>query len=317
MLSAMAAQPSSKSPAFAPSPGRLGPKSTASGAQHGGAVDGVRGARGAWVHGLGDLATGHAAVAQAGRAVFALAVVGFGAHHLVAGGFATRGIPAWPLPGSATAWALLVGAFLVVGGLSILADWRRRPFALGLAALWSLVLLVVLAPRVVANWRVAAVWTNPGKNLVFATGALLVAACASAGSGALTQRAWTLARLVLGAFLVLCGVEHFVYTTFAAALVPRWIPGPTFCVLAAGVALIGCGLGLVVGGRAARVAGLFAGAMIASWFLILHIPRALSAWSDPGEWSGVCESLAIAGIAWLVSGTNAALPSSLHTEVNS
>jgi uncharacterized membrane protein len=255
-------------------------------------------------------------LAQAGRAAFAVAVIGFGAHHLVARGFATRGIPAWPLPGSALMWALVVGAFLAVAGLAILAGWRRRPFALGLAAVWSLALLVVLAPRVVANWRVAAVWTNPGKNLVFAAGALLVAACASAGSGAAPRRAWTLARLVLGAFLVLCGVEHFMYTTFAATLVPHWIPGPTFCVLAAGVALIGCGLGLVVGGRAARVAGLFAGSMIASWFLILHIPRALSAWSDPGEWSGVCESLAIAGIAWLVAGIDTRHTSTLPTEVN-
>jgi uncharacterized membrane protein len=157
------------------------------------------------------------------------------------------------------------------------------------------------------------VWTNPGKNVVFIAGALLLAASAEpAASARLRQRVWTLARLLVGAFLVLCGVQHFVYTTFAATLVPTWIPGDArFWTLAAGVALIACGLGLLAGGRAARGAGLFAGAMIASWFLILHIPRALSAWNDPGEWSGVCESLAIAGIAWLTSGTNAEPPTRL------
>src|SRR5262245_26069642 len=103
---------------------------------------------------IAELAAGHPLLERAGRTAFALAVIGFGAHHLVARAFATRGIPAWPLlPGNETAWALAVGVLLVVAGVAIFADWRRRAFALAAAALWGSSLLVVLVPRVVANWR--------------------------------------------------------------------------------------------------------------------------------------------------------------------
>jgi uncharacterized membrane protein len=249
-----------------------------------------------------------------GRGAFALATVGFGVHHLVTGGFATRVLPGWPLAGSPAPWALLVGVFLVASGAALLLGARRPALGLAIAALWLLGLFVLEAPRIVARWTTGYLWTPAGKNLVLAAGALLWAASVGAattmaapGTTDRRRRAWTLARWVLGSFLVLCGVQHFVYAEFAAKLVPSWIPGPMFWTLACGVALIACGAGLAVP-RTTWVAGLVAGGMIATWFLILHIPRAIGAWRDPGEWSGVCESLAIAGVAWLVAGSGAGEP---------
>jgi len=255
---------------------------------------------------MDDLATRGTAWAAWGRGAYALGTIGFGVHHLVTGAFTTRVLPGWPFPGSPAPWALLAGALLAAAGGALLAGARRTTSGLALVALWLLGLLALEAPRVVARWWVGAVWTAPGKNVVLAAGALLLAVSIAETPEALSpkRRAWTLARWVLGGFLVLCGVQHFVYARFAATLVPRWIPGPMFWTIACGVALIACGAGLAFA-RTAPVAGLVAGSMIASWFLVLHIPRAVAAWTDPGEWSGVCESLAIAGVAWLVGGSSA------------
>jgi uncharacterized membrane protein len=240
------------------------------------------------------------ALASTARVVTSLATIGFGVHHLVARAFATRVLPGAGLPAAAAPWALAVGAFLVLAGAALLAGVRRPAIGVALASLWLAGLLALEAPQVAARWRLLFVWTPPGKNLVLAAGALLLAA--GSWSATARLRTWTTARFVLAAFFVLCGVEHFVYASFAQKLVPTWIPGSAaFWVAACGIALIASGVGLL-SARTARPAALFVGTMIAAWFVVLHVPRAVAAWSDPGEWSGVCESLAFAGIAWLVAG---------------
>jgi uncharacterized membrane protein len=48
---------------------------------------------------------------------------------------------------------------------------------------------------------------------------------------------------LLATFLVVCGVQHFVYSDFVTTLVPSWIPGQGFWTYLAGVALIAGGVG--------------------------------------------------------------------------
>jgi uncharacterized membrane protein YphA (DoxX/SURF4 family) len=85
-------------------------------------------------------------------------------------------------------------------------------------------------------------------------------------------------------------------------LVPAWIPNHYFWTYFAGVALIAGGLGLVVE-KTKRWPALLSGGMIFTWFVILHIPRALAAPHDAMEWSSVCESLAFSGMAFLLAAT--------------
>ncbi len=244
---------------------------------------------------------------RAGRICCGLAMLGFAAEHWVTRSFATRVLPPWPAASvhpRLTAWlAALVGLVLATSGLAILARRRSSRAGVALAVLFGGGLLLVGIPRALAHWRVGAAWTNPCKVLVLVGGALLVAALGDRGPSAEDAggHAWTFCRSSLALFLTVGGVQHFVYADFVRTLVPGWIPGALFWTYAAGLGLIAAGVGFAVP-RAARLAGLGAGATIFSWFLILHIPRAVAAWSDAGEWSGVAESLAIAGIAWLVAG---------------
>jgi uncharacterized membrane protein len=237
-----------------------------------------------------------------GRSCFGLALLGFAAEHCVTLDFASRVVLVWPGVNRELG-AILAGAMLAAGGVAALAGRGLRPAGALLAALFGGGFLMTGLPKALAHWQVGGAWTPACKILVFVGGAVLLGASAQAATA---RRAWIFCRFMFALFVTLGGVQHFVYATFVQTLIPRYFPAPLFWTYAAGGALIAVGIGLSFE-RTARPAALAAGAMIFSWFLILHIPRAVEAWTDRGEWSGVAESLGMAGIAWLIAGIGAGL----------
>lgn len=75
----------------------------------------------------------------------------------------------------------------------------------------------------------------------------------------------TLARLVLGAFLLFAGVGHFISTGEFTAQVPPWMPAPEFVVYASGVVEIALGLALILARRYRAVVGW----IVAAFFIII------------------------------------------------
>lgn len=135
-------------------------------------------------------------------------------------------------------------------------------------------------------------WTSAGKALVFAGGALAV-------SGWRPGWSIPIGRCTLGLFLLIGGVQHFLFAKFVASLIPAWFPGnATFWTYFAAVALICGGIGLLIP-HTARLAALWSGIMVFSWFWIVHIPRVTVGMSDQ---IAVFEALAVSGIAFLLSG---------------
>jgi hypothetical protein len=99
---------------------------------------------------------------------------------------------------------------------------------------------------------------------------------------------------------VISGIQHFIYTNFAASLVPAWIPGDARAwTYFTGVALIAGGTGLNIP-VTSRLAALLSGLMVFSWFWIVHVPRTSVSVSDG---IALFEALAVAGIALLLSGS--------------
>jgi uncharacterized membrane protein len=231
-----------------------------------------------------------------GRSFLGTAAIASGAIQLVTGDF-VRLLAKWPdwMPGDA-AWAYATGALLVVLGLAIVSGFRAGTAALALAALLVAVLLFWGLPHAVAvpgmeqPWRRGFVWTNPLKTLALAGGAALVA-------GRLTRAA----PVLLAAFLLVCGIQHFVYSDFVLTLVPAWIPpGQRFWTYLTGFALIAGGVGLLVP-RLSRLAASLSALMIFLWVLLLHIPRALTEAAHANEAAGACEALALSGVALMVA----------------
>jgi uncharacterized membrane protein len=247
------------------------------------------------------------ALSTLGRLFFAVAMAAFGIQQLVSGELVRLAppLPAW-MPWHPF-WAYVTGALLLAAGAAIAlrigARWAAA--ALGVMLLFDIVVLHL--PKALANAGVGAAWTNPCKALAMLGGVLILAAVLpedrAGGSPALERtfsKLTSLGPVFLAAFMILGGIQHFVYRDFVATLVPSWIPNPMFWTCFAGVALIAGGIGLLVP-KTARWAALMTGLMILSWVVLLHIPRALAAPHDPGETSGVFEALAFSGVAFILA----------------
>lgn len=245
-----------------------------------------------------------------GRLFFAVGFIGLGLQHFLLRQFVTGRAPAWPesIPGG-PAWAYVTGAaFVVMGAALIVGKGARLAAVFGgvLIFLWALIRHI---PIVVTDSPLAPSWTQAGKALTFFGGALAIA-----GTLPSVKSRWltpisklvnlrgelvTLGRVCLGVFLVITGIQHFMYTEFVASLIPQWFPGDAvFWTYFGGVALIAGGTGLLLA-RTAPLAALLSGSMVFSWFWIIHIPRTFASVSDG---IAVFEALATSGIAFVVAG---------------
>jgi uncharacterized membrane protein len=205
-----------------------------------------------------------------------------------------------------------MGAVLVALGLGILSGRLVRTSATVFASLLAFDVACLYLPTMIRNPVVDTpflrgfMYTNPLKCLALVGGCAIAAAhgpdrmrgiVSGPGVGLLAP----LAPALLALFLVVGGIQHFWYARFVDTLVPAWIPpGQRFWTLFAGVALILGGVGILVP-RTARLAGLLCGAMILSWVVLLHIPRAIAGPAHLAETSGVFEAAALGGVALMVA----------------
>lgn len=243
-----------------------------------------------------------------GRLFFAISMVAFGIQQLATGQF-VRLVP--PLPASTpglSIWAWMTGIVLIAAGLAIGAGSgasRAREAAAVVGAMVLLLFLFLHVPQIAADPLVGFRWTNPLKALAMLGGVIILAGALpgdrSSVLARLFRRLAPLGPLFLAVFLIVGGVQHFVYADFVAQLVPSWIPpNQRFWVYLTGVALIAGGLGILLP-KTRRLAATLSGIMIFLWVVLLHIPRALADLSNAGETSGVFEALALSGVAFILA----------------
>jgi uncharacterized membrane protein len=250
-------------------------------------------------------------LAGVGRYFLAVATVAFGAQHFVYLDFVTRlfpKLPAW-VPAHAFLSGVL-GAFLLASGAAIMIEKSARSAALLLGAVILSSFVLLYMPLLITTPPNGGLWTRAGKALAFSGGSFLVAGSlpmkldSPANAPARALRAVAkfipLGHFFLAAFLILCGIEHFIYVELVTSLVPSWIPGGVFWTYGAGVGLIAGGLGITVP-VTSRLAGLLTGLMIFLWVFLVHIPRALVDLNDSNETTAVFEALAFSGVAFLVT----------------
>jgi uncharacterized membrane protein YphA (DoxX/SURF4 family) len=244
--------------------------------------------------------------ATVGRLFFAISMMAFGIQQLVTAQFVrvVPPLPAW-MPGPGL-WAYGIGILLILAGAALATGVRGREASVVLSGLIVLAIVLLHLPRALAEPGVGFHWTNPCKALALLGGVLIVAATlpvrpmdGSAGLERGFRRLAPLGPLFLATFLILGGIQHFVYGAFVMQLVPAWIPGPRFWVYLTGTALIAGGIGILLP-PARRLAATLVGIMILLWVVLLHIPRALASPQDPGETSAIFEALALSGAAFIL-----------------
>jgi len=250
-----------------------------------------------------------------GRVLFGTGTLASGVLQLVIGDFVrlVPKMPAWvPAP---TLFAYLVGVALVAIGLAVLSGRMARPAASLLGVMILLDVVFLYAPGLVWNAELdrpylrGFMWTNPLKCLALVGAAAMVAPSSGPDRplAALVRGFTRLAPLgpaLLAIFLIVCGIQHFVYSDFVTTLVPSWLPAQRFWTYFSAVALIAGGVGILVP-KTFRLAATLSALMIFLWVLLLHIPRAVTEPNHANETAGVFEALALSGVALLVAGRSA------------
>jgi uncharacterized membrane protein len=237
-------------------------------------------------------------IQRAPRTLIAVSFVAFGAHQIFYARFVTRVIgtlPPW------VPWqpllAVLTGIGLVAAGVALGLNRRNVAVALGAACL-AFALLTHL-PSSLAGPAGTIPWVPFGKGLTIAGCAFTVAGSLEAHFHDLSPRVFiTYGKCSLGAFMILCGVIHFLFRDGVATLFPSWIPWHVFFTLMAGALLICGGIGMMVP-VTTRLASLLSGIMILAWVPLIHIPLALKNLRNPGESVPVFEALAFDSMAIL------------------
>jgi uncharacterized membrane protein len=244
------------------------------------------------------------------RWAIVIAFVVFGLQHLIYGDFVTRVIAKAATSGHVnTPGAYLAGLLLIVCGIGLVTEKNGRYAGLVLSSVILLGFLLIYIPILWKAPILGGLWTNAGKALALSGSALLVAESwprqQRLGLVNTLEKLIPIAPYLVGSFLVLGGVQHFLFTKFVATLVPHWIPGPVFWTYFAGVALIAGGLGIMLPWTA-RLAGALTGWMILTWVILLHIPRAITSPRDANETTAVFEALAICAAAFLIANRSSA-----------
>ena len=102
----------------------------------------------------------------------------------------------------------------------------------GAAVVGVLLVLSILflhIPKALTDPLTGFLWTNPCKALAMLGGVIVLAGFLPDDGTALARffrRLAPLGPLFFSAFLILGGIQHFVYADFVMKLVPAWIPAP-------------------------------------------------------------------------------------------
>ncbi|MEJ7644209.1 MAG: hypothetical protein WKF87_06420 [Chryseolinea sp.] len=239
------------------------------------------------------------------RVLFALSLIGFSIQHFLFGEFITGRAPAYPTNFAGQSFfSFATGGLFFLCAIALVLEknaWR-------LLAVCGVVILFWAAGRnilvLVANPEYGGLLTNTFKGLTLGFGAFIIAASfrekgTSSFSNKLVGFMSTSGNYIVGLFLLVAGVQHFIFVDFVNFLVPAWLPFIPFWTYFSGVALIAAGLGLITGIKR-QLAALLAGYMVLGWVLLLHLPRVVE-YQNQNEWTSVLEALAVGSILLIIS----------------
>jgi uncharacterized membrane protein len=229
---------------------------------------------------------------KTGRHMYLLGIAELAIYNFAKGDFAMtrpRPLPEM-LQGINPAMAYISGALLLI---SVLAFYLNRYRAVALLTIANLIFWLATTRHIYNLWRDH---INGFKTLWLIGGALLILISIDAYQKHFKKVLW-FNLIILFLFFVDCGVAHFQYAQFVQTLIPSFIPFPLFFTYFAGVCLVSAGVGLLIP-QTQKLAALLSAIQIAGWFILVHIPRALTMGGD--EWIGVGESLAVSGICFMI-----------------
>jgi uncharacterized membrane protein len=206
--------------------------------------------------------------------------------------------------------AYISGAMLILAGTCIVFKKKTRPISLLLGTVLLLIFCFYFIPYefiASSNYMHFGDWENAAKELALSGGAFVIAGSFSEkDKNALTRFLGKLipfGTILFSITIISFSIDHFLYAKEAADYVPSWMPYHLFWIYFTGAALFGSGLAIILKIKPGVAAALL-GAMIFTWFIILHIPRMIA---SPVAYMGsevasAFIALAYSGIAFVIAG---------------
>jgi uncharacterized membrane protein len=234
-------------------------------------------------------------ISNFGRIFFGAAIAGMGVTTIYFHDYPYMLLPPGYLHRAGLIYA--IGIVLALAGAIIISGKKMKPVSLILAALFIAIFCFCYVPYeliVSKNYLSLGEWENAEKELAFAGGALIIF-----GVRPLAR----LGTVIYSLIIINFGILHFLFAKEASTLIPEWIPFHMFWMYFAGVALMASGIAIICKVKTG-LAALLLGAMIFTWFIILHIPRVIAATvaDRPDEITSAFLALAYSGIAWMTAG---------------
>jgi uncharacterized membrane protein YphA (DoxX/SURF4 family) len=240
--------------------------------------------------------------------IYGWAAVAFGLVGLSWGDFAAVWQPVPPTMPGRTVLAYIVAAVLLLAGLSI--QWRRSAAlgALALTILYSLGVILLHVPLVIAHPTVFVMWSGTAEQLALVAGGLVTYAFCRAPPAAQPAPAMApVARIVLygrllfGVCLIVFALAHLFYLKPTADFVPAWLPpNQVFWAYAtaAGHFLAGAA---ILSGIAARIAARLLTGMFVVFGVLVHAPTLFSDPHTHFNWAANAMNFALIASAWVIA----------------
>jgi uncharacterized membrane protein YphA (DoxX/SURF4 family) len=242
---------------------------------------------------------------KVGRFCFAISIAFFGLQYLLYGRLVGGLPPVPPWAPGGRVLAYLLGAALILAGVSIATLWKARPSAIGLAVLFLMCLLFLHSLHASAILNNGVDRTRAFEVLALSAMAFVLAGILPLEGGFfgprnILDKIVTFGRMLFAISMIVFGVQHFMYAGFIAFLIPSWIPGHLFWAYFTGAALIAAGLSIATR-MVAPVAATLLGVMFLLWVLMLHAPRVVAQPRNGDEWTSAFVALAFAGGSFILA----------------
>jgi uncharacterized membrane protein len=241
-----------------------------------------------------------------GHLLFAAGFAGLGVLSLGSGDFALnwQPVPAWVPWREALAYAS--GFMLLTSGLGLLVK-RTATLSATVLTINLLIWLVLLrAPRVMANPASESRWLGFGETMMLVAGGWLLVVSFSGQEGTLSgnlaaaDRHVRIAQVLFAVSLPVVGLSHFTSVQGTAALVPAWLPAHIALAYLTGAAHTAAGVGLLLA-VVPRLAATLEAIMISLFTLLVWVPRVAAAPTIRFEWTAMLVSTALAAAGWIVA----------------
>ncbi|HTD75347.1 MAG TPA: DoxX family membrane protein [Steroidobacteraceae bacterium] len=239
--------------------------------------------------------------------IFGLASVAIGLVGLTWGDFLAVWQPVpKALPGR-TALAYAIAAVFLLAGASLQFKRSARAAALTLTLLYSLGVVLLHLPSLIAHPSVFVMWSGTAEQLALVAGGLVAYSfCLSRGSQdserlARANRLASIARLIFGVCLIAFALAHLFYLKATADFVPAWIPpGQVFWAYATAAGHLAAAIA-ILSGIAARLGARLLTAMFIVFGVLVHAPLVFADPHTHFNWAANAMNLALIAAAWLVA----------------